>query len=141
MADQARKTNRQHEWIDPRIEIRPSPIGGRGLFARSLIEAGGVVVIWGGVVFTQADVDAGKAAERSTVAIGEGLYLGGAVGQYDRERDDRGDCMNHSCDPNCSMQDEVTLAARRDIQPGEELTGDYVMWEADETYLRPWECR
>jgi SET domain-containing protein len=140
MADQGRKTYRQHEWIDPRIEIRPSPISGRGMFARSLIKAGDVVVIWGGVVFTQAEVAAGNAAERSTVAIGEGLYLGSPVGQYDRERDDLGDFINHSCDPNCWMQDEVTLVARRDIRPGEELTGDYVMWEADERYVRPWEC-
>ncbi|MCC7369263.1 MAG: SET domain-containing protein [Chloroflexi bacterium] len=140
MADQVRTAYRSHEWIDPRIEIRASPIGGRGMFSCSFIRAGEIVVIWGGVVFTQAEVDAGNAAERSTVAIGEGRYLGSPVGQYDRERDDLGDFMNHSCDPNCWMQDEVTLVARRDIRPGEELTGDYVMWEADEAYVRPWEC-
>jgi uncharacterized protein len=140
MADKWPKTYRQHEWIDPRIEIRPSRIGGRGMFARSLIKAGDVVVSWGGIVFTQAEVDAGNAAQRSTVAIGEGLYLGSPAGQYDRERDDLGDFINHSCDPNCWMQDEVTLVARRDIQPGEELTADYAMWEADEAHVGPWAC-
>ena len=39
---------------------------------------------------------------------------------------------NHSCDPNVWMQDEVTLAARRDIAIGEELTIDYAMIEGDE---------
>ncbi len=140
MADHGRKSYRQHEWIDPRIEIRPSPIGGRGMFARSMIKAGEAVVIWGGAVFTQAEVDAGNAAEGSTVAIGEGLYLGSPVGQYDRERDDLGNFINHSCDPNCWMRDEVTFVARRDIQPGEELTGDYAMWEADEAHVGPWIC-
>jgi hypothetical protein len=30
--------------------------------------------------------------------------------------------LNHSCDPNVWMEDEVTLAARRDLGVGEELT-------------------
>jgi hypothetical protein len=139
VADRGQKKYLQDEWIDPRIEIRTSPISGRGMFASSSAREGEVVVIWAGVVFTQADVVAGKAAEGSTVALADGLYLGSPVGQYDRERDDLGDFINHSCDPNCWMQDEVTLVARRDIQLGEELTADYVLWEADETYLRPWE--
>jgi SET domain-containing protein len=140
MTNRRRNDYRQHEWIDQRVEIRPSSIGGRGMIARSLIKEGEVVVIWAGIVFTRAEVDAGRAAERSTVAIGEDRYLGSPVGQYDRERDDLGDFMNHSCDPTCWMQDEVTLVARRDIRPGEELTADYAMWENDETDVRPWEC-
>lgn len=36
--------------------------------------------------------------------------------------------MNHSCDPNLWMENEVTLSARRDIAKGEELTADYAMW-------------
>ena len=123
---------RQSEWLDPRVEIRSSPIGGKGMFACSLIRNGEIVVIWAGVVFTKAEVRAGKAHPGSTVPIGEGLYLGSPVGKYVRERDDLADFMNHSCDPNVWMQDEVTLVARRDIQLGEELTADYAMWKDDE---------
>jgi hypothetical protein len=32
---------------------------------------------------------------------------------------------NHSCDPNTWWVDAVTLVARRDIRPGEEVTNDY----------------
>ncbi len=32
------------------------------------------------------------------------------------------------------------LPARRKIQQGEELTGDYAMWEADEEDVKPWVC-
>lgn len=46
---------------------------------------------------------------------------------------------NHSCDANLWMQDEVTLVARRDIAPGEEVTVDYATYTAD----KPWRmaCR
>jgi hypothetical protein len=32
---------------------------------------------------------------------------------------------NHSCDPNLWWTDPYTLAARRDIAPGDEITNDY----------------
>jgi hypothetical protein len=38
------------------------------------------------------------------------------------------------------MQDEVTLAARREIAEGEELTIDYAMFEASEDWVPQWEC-
>lgn len=33
--------------------------------------------------------------------------------------------MNHACDPNTWWADDDTMIARRDIQPGEEVTYDY----------------
>ncbi len=39
------------------------------------------------------------------------------------------------------MQDEVTLTARRNIQPGQELAADYAMWKDDEGSVTAWECR
>jgi hypothetical protein len=55
-----RKQYALSEWLDPRIEIRPSPIGGQGLFARAPIAVGEPVVLWGGTVYTRAEVEAGK---------------------------------------------------------------------------------
>ena len=49
--------------------------------------------------------------------------------------------MNHSCDPNVWMLDQVTLVTRREIEPGGELTADYALWEADEGWVGRWECR
>ncbi len=48
--------------------------------------------------------------------------------------------MNHSCDPSVWMSSAVTLVARRDILPGEELTVDYALFEADEGFVAAWEC-
>jgi hypothetical protein len=115
-------------------------MAGRGMFARGRITKGEVVVVWGGTVFTRAEVQAGKASKGSTVPIGEGVYLGSPAGTYDRERDDVGDFMNHSCDPNTWMEDEVTLVARRHVEAGEELTADYAMWKDEEHSSVRWDC-
>lgn len=126
----ARQYNRQ-SWIDPRIEVRLSPTEGDGMFAREPIKVGEVVTVWGGVLFTEAEIRAGKAKQHTLAAINEGLYLAGLPD----DPDSPDDFMNHSCDPNVWMRDEVTLVARRDIAIGEELTADYAMWEADPNWV------
>jgi uncharacterized protein len=124
-------------WIDPRLTVHASAIEGQGTFARLPIHAGEVVMVWGGTVFTEADVRAGKARPNSGSAIDEGLYLGDAA-----DAPDSSDYyINHSCDPNLWMLDEITLAARRDIARGEELTADYALWETDPAWmLQPCLC-
>ncbi len=124
-----RVTYRLSSWIHPRLEARPSPIAGRGLFAATPIRADEPVMIWGGEVVERW--------RKGCVAIAEDRYLA------DPEDGVTGldDLINHSCDPNLWMQDEVTLIARRDIAAGEELTGDYAMWEADEGWASGWRCR
>jgi SET domain-containing protein len=123
-------------WMDPRIVVRPSKLGGKGLFASVPIRAGEVVIIWGGKVFTGEQIASGEARKGSIAAIGDGLYLAGDP----TASPDPSDFMNHSCDPNIWMRDEVTLVARRDIGIGEELTADYAMWEGEEDYVMPWRC-
>jgi hypothetical protein len=130
---------RSASWINPRIEIRESPGRGTCSFALAPVGAGEIVTIWGGQVFTLADVQAGKSRKKSLAAIGEGLYLGEEMSDepYQPGPDHY---LNHSCDPNVWMVDEVTLAARRDIAKGEELTADYALWEEDENYVMRWTC-
>lgn len=59
--------------------------------------------------------------------------------------EDRGDddtyFVNHSCDSNLWMDGPHTLVARKDIKAGEELTADYALWEADETFMSEWICK
>lgn len=130
------KAYKQSSWIDPRLEVRPSPIHGKGMFALSPIKQGELVVIWGGRLMNEEEVHTSKVRPGSIAAIGEGLYLAG----LDNE-EDPADFMNHCCDPNVWMQDEVTLVARLDIAAGEEITVDYAMFEADENWVGIWECR
>jgi len=134
---------RTTDWIDPRIEIGPSRIQGKGMFATAPIKQGETVNIWGGtLLLARADIEGTKASEWRAkgyvwATIGEGLYLAGRLSEEDR---DLTNFINHSCDPNVWMQDEVTLISRRDIAVGEELTIDYAMFEGDEDWVPPWEC-
>ena len=49
------KGYRPTEWMDPRIQIRPSSIHGKGMFAITPIQQGKVVNIWGGTVLLTND--------------------------------------------------------------------------------------
>lgn len=121
-------------WIDPRVEIRASSIEGKGMFAREPIQKGEVIVVWGGKVFSEADIQAGKARERSLVDIDEGVYLGTTTD----EPEELDEFMNHNCDSNVWLEDEITLVARRHIAKNEEITVDYALWETD--YSWEMEC-
>lgn len=78
-------------------------------------------------MFLKDDIDAGRANKRTLMQIDEGLWLGNRVDEP--LTDDY--FINHSCDSNMWMKDEVTLIARRDIAAGEEVTMDYAMHFAD----------
>jgi uncharacterized protein len=125
-------------WMDPRIEVRDSPIHGRGMFARESIGSEEIALIWGGTVFSDADIQAGRANPSSLVLIEEGIYLADPVDapvgtDY---------CLNHSCDSNLWMRDAITLVTRDVIEEDEELTIDYALWETNpEWTLSPCNCR
>lgn len=132
-------------WIDPRVEIRPSPIHGKGMFASAPLKQGEVVNIWGGtLLLTEEDIATSDQAKEWRAKgyvwayIDEGLYLAELL---NKDEEDLTDFINHSCNPNVWMQDEVTLVSRRDLVVGEELTIDYAMFEGNEKWVGPWECR
>ena len=134
----------QTDWIDARIEVRRSPIHGRGMVATAPIREGEAVMVWGGTLLLTKDDIAGEKFKMWQVegyvwaAVGEGLYLAGLMGSG---AEDLADYINHSCDSNVWMSDAVTLSARWDIGAGEELTIDYCLFEEDEEHVPPWVCR
>jgi hypothetical protein len=95
-----------------------------------------VVLIWGGDLYTEADLHAKKVppGKWSYSMIDEGLFLFAPEDGWDY-------FVNHSCDPNIWMADEVTVVARRLIDPDEEICGDYAVWESTPTYIvEPCQC-
>lgn len=111
-------------WVDPRLVARPSPLGGRGFFASAPVAPGEPLIRWGGVVFSDRELRAVAADPDSVAVLAKGLYLGDPPGELLLDEY----YLNHSCDPNLWMADERTLAARRPVAEGEELTADYALW-------------
>jgi hypothetical protein len=108
------------------------------MFTRAPIAAGEVVVIWGGLVIGREEYDPALHRPRGTTCIDEAHYLTTPVGEPDLVDE----LMNHSCDPNLWMGDEVTVLAMRPIAAGEELTMDYACWsDYEHVFTRSCGCR
>jgi len=107
----------------PKTEVRPSPIHGKGLFAKHAIAPGEIVAVKGGHVLTAAQwADLQPALGPAEIQICENLVIA-PVDQA--QRDGSMLYTNHSCDPNLAIQGQIVLVAMRDIAPGEELTIDW----------------
>lgn len=119
-----RKTREKNTVIDPRVEKKKSKIHGMGIFAKAPIKMGEQVIFWGGKTLAIKDLENGEIDEDSIVSVGEDLFLAYHIG----DTPTKGFYMNHPCNPNLWMQDELSLIAKRDIKTGEELTADYAMF-------------
>lgn len=119
---------REQSWTDPRVLVNPSAISGNGGFTREPIKAGEIVVVIGGTVFTEDEfIEFAKTADNyDAIQIGERLHL---VDLSPDSRSTNGS-INHSCDSNLWMRDEVTFVARHDIPAGGEITIDYALFTA-----------
>ncbi|RMI35907.1 SET domain-containing protein [Streptomyces triticirhizae] len=103
-------------WLHPGVEVRPSPIEGRGLVARVPLPAGTVVERLGGRLIDDATL--ATLTRHDSLSVGEGLHLLLTPDHPVR-------FGNHSCEPNLWHRDALTIETRRDVAPGEELTIDY----------------
>jgi hypothetical protein len=112
-------------WLDPNVQLRPSPIEGLGLFSTASINRGELGGVLGGRVIDDAELARISATgERyDSAAIGEGVNILLEPG----EPLARG---NHSCDSNMWLRNATSLEACRHISPGDELTIDYALLTA-----------
>ncbi len=125
-------------WNDPRIEIRKSSISGDGVFACQPIQKGEVVMIVGGTLMTDSEFADFQFTHSfyNFIQIDKKLCL---VEDPAVTRSLEG-LMNHSCDSNTWMEDEVTLVARRDIESGEEITVDYALFTTQSNWMLDNRC-
>jgi len=116
-------------WISPKLVPGNSGIHGVGVFATEPIARGERLMEFGGLAITAADIDTDLYRTRSIWLVGPDTYLALPENDPEPSLDEN---LNHSCDANCWLIDEVTLAARRDIAPSEEITLDQGTWNFDE---------
>jgi len=124
-------------WMSPKLTTKTSSVHGGGVFAVEPIKKGEVIVRWGGIVYTTQQLLDGDTNDQTACQIDDELHIASPAGTELIDSD----LMNHSCDPNTWMDDEVTISARRDIAPGEEVTADYVLWVAHPGYITIADCR
>lgn len=120
---------RHHSLLSSKAEVKESKIHGRGVFAKELIYKGERAAAFGGHIITAREMRklARRDQELSIYPFQVDEYVW--MGPVSREELDFAECFNHSCDPNAGFEGQIMLVAMRDIQPGEEITFDYVMCE------------
>lgn len=132
-------------WLNPKLTVRHSKIGGAGVFAESPIDKGEVLVIQGGRIVERSDVDNEANAPFSYIGfqIKVGFYIYPIVIDH-RPILDGIFLVNHSCDPNAGFADATTLISARAITSGEEICYDYAMTDVmtdDEIEWTEMDCR
>lgn len=114
-------------WVNPKIKTQNTKTKGRGLFTKSPIKKGEVVVIQAGKIVENHEIDEPPLSDfkYDCFQIEDGFYI--CPAEFDINKKEGIFLMNHSCDPNCGVRGQATFVAMRDIQPEEELTYDYAM--------------
>jgi len=131
----------KHSYITDKVKVRSSGINRRGVFCVKPLKKDEVICVWGGYIISQKEFDAlsrkaFKDIEDYATVIADGFYLvsckkGGL-------EDD--DFFNHSCNPNAGIKGQIMMVAMRAIRPGEEVTYDYCMTDADFDYAFDCAC-
>ncbi|HXL99501.1 MAG TPA: SET domain-containing protein [Rhizomicrobium sp.] len=116
-------------WINPKLAPGPSRIHGEGVFATAPIRCGEKLMEFGGLPLSSEDIATELYRERSVWKVGDDLFLALPHSDTTPSLDEN---LNHSCDANGWLDDEVTLCARRDIRTGEEITLDHGTWDFEE---------
>lgn len=123
-------------YLSPKTMIRPSPIEGKGLFAKRAIRKGEIVVIKGGHVFDERTLArVKKRIAVSYIQIADGFYIGATTAAEVKKNKI---FLNHSCRPNVGIRGQIIYVALRNVRAGEELTYD---WAMEENQTDPMRCR
>jgi SET domain-containing protein len=111
------------------LVVRPSPIHSVGVYTSKPIRKGTRVVEYAGERITAEEADRRYEGVSRTYLYGlddgKTVIDGHGLGAY----------LNHSCDPNCEVDEikgRVWLFAIRDIAAGEELVWDYNLYDDDD---------
>jgi uncharacterized protein len=95
---------------------------------------------WQGALVAEYVTDAAQAASAASQGMTV-MQWDDELFSIERRGDHPGYFLNHSCDPVLWFSGAFILKARRRILPGQELTLDYALFEADRSFRSSWACR
>jgi len=115
-------------WICDKVEVKPAPSGGKGMFATGTFKAGESIGVFGGIAFTDAQYEQFEREGRvDELNLDQAMYIHpGILLLHPPGAPYYPLCFsNHSCDANAKIMNGVVLVAAREIKPGEEIFWDY----------------
>ena len=127
--------NYYYSWLSKKIVVS-TIFHGFGLCAINKINKGERVIVFGGYVITPKQFNAlSEKLQNITIQLDNDLFFG-----LTKESElEHTEYLNHSCEPNCGFDGEITVVAMRDIKKGEEITIDYAMCISSKKIV-PMEC-
>ncbi len=116
-------------WVSHKLVHGESKIHYDGVLVAAPIKAGEKLMEFGGqLVSRELAEDQEKYRVRSVWIVADDVFLALPESDTAPSLDEN---LNHSCDANAWLADEVTLVARRDIAAGDEITMDQGTWNFD----------
>ena len=116
-------------WVNPKLEVRENGWCGKGVFTKENITSGERIAMFGGYVIDMNELASLKKAHPKTYntvfEIGYQVDDDLIFSPTERTQLSVIEYLNHTCDPNCWFENQITLVARREIKAGEELSMDY----------------
>jgi len=120
----------RYTWVNSKLISGKSVIHGDGVFTDQKIAKGEKVMEFGGELISRKQAFSGNYRGRSIWIVDKNLFLALPKTDTQISLDEN---LNHSCDANTWLENEVTLIARREIEPGEEITLDQGTWNFEDS--------
>lgn len=117
-------------WVNPKLKAGKSKIHADGVFANEKISGGEKVMEFGGELISKTEAVSGNYRSRSVWIVDTDRYLALPKSDIKESLDEN---INHSCDANTWLVDEVTIVAKRNIEAGEEITLDQGTWNFEDS--------
>jgi uncharacterized protein len=119
-------------WFSNKVSIGPSKISGQGLFCQKKIYKDELIALKGGHTVTKKVFSRlPETCKHASLQIAPDTYI---APLQENEIARIMIYVNHSCNPNAGLKGQLATIAMRDIQPGEEITGDYCIVYSDEFF-------
>ena len=114
-----------HRWLNPKTEIKKSPICAVGVFAKDIIKKHELIRVTGGLVIPKSDAQKYNKLMSYDVSniyldVSDDFLLAPTYTDLKLTA-----TINHSCNPNAGFLDTIIIIAIREILPGEEIAWDY----------------
>lgn len=111
-------------WLNPKLEVRASRIGGKGTFAKKNIIKGNLLLVLSGYVMRLSEEE-----KLQGILSDNGIQVTEDLSLCASKKSELGgiNFFNHSCEPNAGIKGQIFLVAMRNIRKGEEATFDYAM--------------